>query len=128
MVSYGHGKSLHSRRVVQPVAVFNARGLDFAIELGDFMHFTRDREGTLACLDAIEASFAKFAGPRYHVAGNHDFDCLSPEEFFSRVPNDGQISRTGYYSFVRGGRFAPPPTSAWSSSRYCRTRTARSSR
>ena len=61
------------------------------------------REGTLACLDAIEASFAKFAGPRYHVAGNHDFDCLSSEEFFSRVPNDGQISRTGYYSFVRGG-------------------------
>ena len=91
------------RKLDEAVAVFNARGLDFAIELGDFMHFTRDREGTLACLDAIEASFAKFAGPRYHVAGNHDLDCLSPEEFFSRVPNDGQISRTGYYSFVRGG-------------------------
>lgn len=91
------------RKLDAAVAVFNARGLDFAIELGDFKDNTHGRERTLAHLEEIEAAFAKFRGPRYHVAGNHDFDCLSPEEFFSRVPNDGTVSKTGYYSFVRGG-------------------------
>ena len=91
------------RKLDEAVSVFNARGLDFAIELGDFKDDTHGREGTLRHLDMIEAAFARFKGPRYHVAGNHDFDCLAPEEFFARVPNDGQVSQHGYYSFVRGG-------------------------
>lgn len=91
------------RKLGEAVEVFNARRLDFAIELGDFKDNTNGREGTLAHLEAIEAGFAKFNGPRYHVAGNHDFDCLTPEELFSRIPNDGKVSKTGYYSFVRGG-------------------------
>ena len=91
------------RKLDEAVAVFNSRGLDFAIELGDFKDNTHGRERTLEHLEAIEASFARFAGPRYHVAGNHDFDCISTDEFFSRVPNDGKVSKTGYYSFVRGG-------------------------
>lgn len=91
------------RKLGEAVDVFNSRKVDFAIELGDFKDFTRDREGTLKCLDAIESCFARFKGPRYHVAGNHDFDCLSPEEFFSRVPNDGKTCPRGYYSFVRNG-------------------------
>ena len=91
------------RKLNEAVKVFNARGLDFAIELGDFKDLTKDVPNTLAHLEAIEAGFAKFNGPRYHVAGNHDFDCLSPEEFFSRIPNDGRITPKGYYSFVRGG-------------------------
>ena len=91
------------RKLGEAIEVFNARKLDFAIELGDFKDNTHGREGTLAHLEAIEAGFAKFNGPRYHVAGNHDFDCLTAEEFFSRIPNDGKVSKTGYYSFVRGG-------------------------
>ena len=91
------------RKLDEAVAMFNSRGLDFAIELGDFKDNTNGREGTLAHLDAIEASFARFNGPRYHVAGNHDFDCLSPEELFARTPNDGKVSSTGYYSFVKNG-------------------------
>lgn len=91
------------RKLREAVDVFNGRDLDFAIELGDFKDNTRGKAGTLACLEAIEAEFARFKGPRYHVAGNHDFDCLTPEEFFSRIPNDGVVSSTGYYSFVRGG-------------------------
>ena len=67
------------RKLGEAVEVFNARKLDFAIELGDFKDNTNGREGTLAHLEAIEAGFAKFNGPRYHVAGNHDFDCLTPE-------------------------------------------------
>ncbi|MBR3221463.1 MAG: metallophosphoesterase [Kiritimatiellae bacterium] len=91
------------RKLREAVAVFNVRRPDFAIELGDFKDLTRGRDETLAHLEGIEAAFAGFDGPRYHVAGNHDFDCLSPEEFFSRLPNDGKPSRSGYYSFVRGG-------------------------
>jgi len=91
------------RKLAEAVDVFNARGLDFAIELGDFKDLTKDVPNTLAYLEAIERGFARFNGPRYHVAGNHDFDCLSPEEFFSRVPNDGKVCLRGYYSFVRGG-------------------------
>jgi len=91
------------RKLGEAVDVFNARGVDFAIELGDFKDLTKGPQETLAHLEAIEACFAKFGGPRYHVAGNHDFDCLAPEEFFSRVPNGGEVSAKGYYSFVRGG-------------------------
>ena len=91
------------RKLGEAVEVFNARGVDFAIELGDFKDFTRNREETLKCLEAIEAGFAKFKGPRYHLAGNHDFDCLTPEDFFSRIPNDGKVEPKGYYSFSKGG-------------------------
>lgn len=91
------------RKLREAVGVFNARKVDFAIELGDFKDNSGGREGTLRHLEAIEAEFAKFNGPRYHVAGNHDFDCLTKDEFLSKIPNDGKVSETGYYSFLRGG-------------------------
>ena len=91
------------RKMDEAVAVFNTRGLDFAIELGDFKDDSGGREPTLAHLDRIEASFARFNGPHYHVAGNHDFDCITADEFFSRIPNAGVPSKTGYYSFEKGG-------------------------
>ena len=91
------------RKLDEAVAVFNTRGLDFVIELGDFKDDSGGRDPTLAHLDRIEASFARFNGPRYHVAGNHDFDCITADEFFSRIPNAGVASKTGYYSFEKGG-------------------------
>lgn len=91
------------RKMREAVEVFNNRKLDFAIELGDFKDDTRGREGTLAHLETIEDCFSRFKGPRYHVAGNHDFDCLTAKEFFDRVPNDGKVIPEGYYAFERGG-------------------------
>ena len=91
------------RKLREAVSVFNTRGLDFAIELGDLKDNTHGREGTLAHLETIEDCFSRFKGPRYHVAGNHDFDCLTKEEFFERIPNDGKITPEGFYSFTRGG-------------------------
>ena len=90
------------RKLGEAVALFNTRGLDFAIELGDFKDDSGGREPTLAHLDRIEEAFSRFNGPRYHVAGNHDFDCVTDEEFFSRIPNAGVTSKTGYYSFECG--------------------------
>ena len=81
---------------------FNRREEDFVAELDDFKDLTNGRDGTLAALERIEAEFAKFNGPRYHVPGNHDFDCLTEEEFYSRTPNGGSVGG-GYYSFVRNG-------------------------
>lgn len=91
------------RKLGEAVEVFNARRLDFAIELGDFKDDTHGPEQTLRHLETIEAAFAKFNGPRYHVSGNHDFDCISAEEFYARTPNDGEITATGYYAFARAG-------------------------
>lgn len=91
------------RKLTEAVNVFNTRSLDFIIELGDFKDNTNGRDETLRHLEAIESAFAKFNGPRYHVAGNHDFDCITPTELFSRIPNNDKISDCGYYSFERGG-------------------------
>lgn len=91
------------RKLLDAVKVFNARGLDFAIELGDFKDDTNGSEGTLRHLESIESAFATFRGPRYHVTGNHDLDCITPQEFYARTPNDGQISETGYYAFEKAG-------------------------
>ena len=90
-------------KLAEFVAVMNREKPDFAIELGDFKDLGPDKESTIGYLEEIERVFAGFDGPRYHVAGNHDFDCLTREEFFSRIPNAGQVSRTGYYSFFRNG-------------------------
>ena len=87
----------------EAVGVMNASKVDFLIELGDFKDLTVNREGTLRCLDAVEATFAGFSGDRFHVPGNHDFDCLTPEEFFAHVRNAGQERTLAHYSFVRNG-------------------------
>ena len=51
----------------------------------------------------MEAAFAQFKGPRYHVLGNHDHDNLSKEEFLAHIANDGQPRARPYYAFTRGG-------------------------
>ena len=94
------------RKLDEAVATFNEHGLDFAIELGDFKDMSKDKMATLVHLSAIESSFAAFQGPRYHVFGNHDFDCLTQDEFASRLENNGELMTSGHYCFdVKGIRF-----------------------
>ena len=104
----GRGKTArHYRESIKKLSVavgaFNGVKLDFAIELGDIIDRTAGKDATLAALDRIEKEFAKFDGQRYHVPGNHDFGCLTEEEFYSRTPNGGKVIGKGYYSFVRKG-------------------------
>ena len=89
----------------QAVDAFNACGLDFAIELGDLkdMGVKPDRTEALGFLDAIEAEFARFSGPRYHVLGNHDMDCISKEDFLAHTENYGAAKGKRHYSFEVGG-------------------------
>lgn len=91
------------RKLTDAVRTFNAHKMDFVIELGDFKDFSHDRTGTIAHLEEIERTFAGFNGPRYHVFGNHDFDCLTSDDLASCLLNDGKPMVTGYYSFVKNG-------------------------
>ena len=91
------------RKLDEAVELFNARKTDFAIELGDLKDNSHGHDETLVCLEEVERSFARFRGPRYHVVGNHDCDCITPAEFFARTPNGGKVMDKGWYSFVCGG-------------------------
>ena len=80
----------------------NAHKVDFLIELGDFKDMMPTQEATLKCLDDIEKAFARFNGPRYHVLGNHETDCITKSEFLAHISNAGQRKPLPYYSFSVG--------------------------
>ena len=84
------------------IDTLNARKVDFLIELGDFKDMMPTKEATLKCLDDIERVFSRFNGPRYHVLGNHETDCLTKAEFLSHVANAGQEKALAHYSFTAG--------------------------
>lgn len=85
--------------------LFNTRDLDFAIELGDFKDCQDGgtREGTLNFLETVEKAFQQYNGPRFHVAGNHDFDLLTYEDYLSKTPNAQNCNGRSYYAFTYGG-------------------------
>ena len=89
----------------EAVAEFQRADLDFIIELGDMKDTTARSEPvpTLRFLDDIEREFSAFRGPRYHVLGNHDMDCLSKEEFLAHTRNAGRARGKAFYSFSEGG-------------------------
>ena len=88
------------------VQTMNGLKPDFVVEGGDFKDLGRTPEESLSYLDAIEAEFARFEGPRYHVLGNHDHDNISKGDFLAHISNAGQESAKAWYSFdVKGVRF-----------------------
>ena len=91
------------RKLDEAVDLFNARKPDFAIELGDLKDNSNGHDETILRLEEVEKSFARFKGPRYHVVGNHDCDCITLEEFLARTPNGGKVMDKGWYSFAYGG-------------------------
>jgi hypothetical protein len=93
------------RKLSECVDRMNAESVDFLIELGDFKDENRPpaEAKTLAYLQQVETVFRRYAGPRYHVLGNHDMDSISKQQFLSRVKNSGVNGRRSYYSFDGGG-------------------------
>jgi len=87
------------------VETMNQEKVDFLIELGDFKDQDNPPVGarTLDYLKTIEAEFAKFRGPRYHVLGNHDIDSLSKKAFLETVENTGIPKEKSYYAFLHKG-------------------------
>ncbi len=96
-------------KLAEAIKVFNARKVDFVIEMGDFKDLAcgKDRkaspEGTKQFARDIEATFATFEGPRYHVLGNHDNDCLNKDEILDIYRSTDIPVGRSYYSFVKNG-------------------------
>ena len=105
------------------VELFNKSDLDFAIELGDLKDMgplsvksaagdkvnrspNELRAEALGFLDEIEGEFKRFNGPRYHVLGNHDMDCISKEDFLAHAENHGAAKGKANYSLLQSGRHA----------------------
>ncbi len=86
------------------VRFMNQQQVDFMIELGDFKDQTEAASEAQALQDLsdIESVYTRFKGPRYHVLGNHDMDCISKRQFLSRIQNHGIAPDASYYSFDRG--------------------------
>ena len=83
----------------------NDHAVDFLIELGDFKDIgdTHSEEKSMIYLYRAEKTFSKFNGPRYHVVGNHDVDCISKTQFQSVVKNTDIPVTSTYYSYVCKG-------------------------
>jgi alkaline phosphatase len=69
-------------------------GLDFVVELGDFIDAADTVEAEQRYLSAIQQAFAVVAGPKHYVLGNHCVDTLTKAEFLAGV---GQ--KDSFYSF-----------------------------
>ena len=54
-------------------------------------------------LEKFEAAFRQFPGPRFHVAGNHDFDKISLEDFLAHTENSDEMKGLTHYAFTKGG-------------------------
>lgn len=87
------------------VDFMNARRPAFAVELGDFKDCTKTgtRGETIRLLDEVEEAFRRYDGPRHHVAGNHDFDRISLEDFLAHTENAGGGRGRTWYAFTEGG-------------------------
>ena len=87
------------------VDTMNRNKVDFMVELGDFkdMSTPPSPEKALIYLYRAENIFTLFNGPRYHVLGNHDEDCLSKQQFYSVAKNTGIPPTSTWYSFDAKG-------------------------
>ncbi len=81
------------------------QGVAFLVELGDFNDGAAKPpvEDALHYLGRIEAEFARFDGPRYHVLGNHNMDALSKPQVLGQLHNTGIDPESSHYVFDRGG-------------------------
>ncbi len=94
-----------ANRLVACVDAMNAWPADLMIELGDLINgrFVLGAEFVAPeripeILDAVEAEYARFDGPRHYVLGNHDLFDLTKADFLARVD-----AERATFSFDAGG-------------------------
>lgn len=97
LVTFVVASDLHAQDVpdgrVRMEAVVNAanrQNADFLIELGDFVRLDSAGQRLLRVWEG-------YAGPKYHVLGNHDVDRYTKEEYTAGMDMPGR-----YYSFDHG--------------------------
>ncbi len=93
------------QKMTECVELMNAQNVDFTVFCGDMIDkgAPDTAENVLANLQAIEATYAGFRGPRYHVLGNHDMDSLSKAQFLGSVERSGIEGDSGHHSFDSKG-------------------------
>lgn len=98
-----YGESLVKLR--ECVDRMNGERVDLMMHLGDFKDEDPepDEARTLRYVRDLEAVYAKFKGPRYHLLGNHDVDSIGKEQFLRDVENTGIDPEATFYAFDRGG-------------------------
>jgi predicted phosphodiesterase len=87
-------------KIRRAVEAFNRAGVDFAIELGDFVDEGPTLNEEIAYVRRIEAEFAGFRGERHHVLGNHCVWTLTKNEFLRAC---SRPAPDPYYSFDHKG-------------------------
>lgn len=92
-------------KMTECVELMNKEKVDFLIELGDFKDAAPkgDQTLTIEYLKTIENIYQQFKGPKYHVLGNHDVDCITKEQFMANIKNTGIEDGLCYYSFDKNG-------------------------
>ena len=92
-------------KMAECVELMNAQRASFLVELGDLKDQDEPpvEERTLSYLSEIEGVLQRFAGPTFHVLGNHDLDSISKAQFLERTTNTGIDPDRSNYSFERGG-------------------------
>ena len=92
-------------KMTECVELMNKEKVDFLIELGDFKDAAPkgDQPQTIEYIKAIENVYQQFQGPKYHVLGNHDIDCITKEQFMANIKNTGIKDGLSYYSFDQNG-------------------------
>ncbi|HPS54308.1 MAG TPA: metallophosphoesterase [Sedimentisphaerales bacterium] len=92
-------------KMTECVELMNKEKVDFLIELGDFKDAAPqgNQPQTIEYIKTIENIFQKFQGPRYHVLGNHDVDCITKQQFLSNIKNSDIQDGLSYYSFDKNG-------------------------
>ena len=74
----------------------NQEGVDFMVHIGDFKDEDPEpvEARTVQFVKDLEAVYAQFKGPRYHVLGNHDIDSINKGQFLAEIENTGIAGAT----------------------------------
>ncbi len=109
-----------AERLQACVDAMNAWPADLMIQMGDFVNGRfvlgaefGDPERIPAILEAAEAVYAGFDGPRHHVLGNHDVEDLTKAEFLERVNVDAtsySFDAGAYHFVVLDAQYRPDGT------------------
>ncbi len=71
------------------VEIFNDKGVDFIVSLGDSIQESKDKDITISHLRRLDEELNKFKGALHYVIGNHDLVDLSREEFLYNTSGEG---------------------------------------
>jgi len=88
------------QKLRQAIDTFNSHGVDFVVELGDFVDAGGSKEDELKFLRAIDQVYRESHSDRHYVLGNHCLNAFTKEEFLDAC---GAQNKQSYYSFDHGG-------------------------